>query len=79
MAIQPVWICKRKQIYLNLGIINVLRATFFSSKTAIGSRHTSYMTSTHAIHEEPEMTIPLVALAATGVSMFLSFDVDLVA
>lgn len=79
MAIQPVWICKRKQIYLNLGIINVLRATFFSSKTAIGSRHTSYMTSTHAIHEEPEMTIPLVALAATGVSIFLSFDVDLVA
>lgn len=37
------------------------------------------MTSTHAIHEEPEMTIPLVALAATGVSIFLSFDVDLVA
>ncbi|KJA13097.1 hypothetical protein HYPSUDRAFT_151966, partial [Hypholoma sublateritium FD-334 SS-4] len=64
---EPVWIVKGHQAYLNTAIIQILRATFFSSQNALGHRHMKEYTSSHPTRLEPELTVQLVALAATGI------------
>lgn len=68
MQHQPKWIVKGKKIYLNPGIINILRASFFSSPGALGFHFKDRYVSSHPDRPEHELPISLVALAATGVS-----------
>jgi hypothetical protein len=68
LVYKPKWVVQGNKIYLNSGIINILRSTFFSSPSAIGFRHKDLYRSSHPDRPEHELTIPLVALAATGVS-----------
>lgn len=49
--------------------MNSLKEAFFDKKGSFGFKHTDQFTSTLKEREERELTIPIVALAATGVSL----------
>lgn len=69
---EPVWMVKNSitdiQIYLNPGLIDVIKAAFFNGPTAFGYKFKKYYVSSHPDDKEPELTIPIVALGATAVS-----------
>ncbi|KAF8961876.1 hypothetical protein BDZ97DRAFT_1663631, partial [Flammula alnicola] len=69
---KPKWVVDGSKIYLNLSIINVIRSTFFVTKSALGHHFADEYCSTHKTLRERELTIPLVALAATGVHAALT-------
>ncbi|KJA15787.1 hypothetical protein HYPSUDRAFT_58624 [Hypholoma sublateritium FD-334 SS-4] len=60
------WIIRAKEPYLNPGLIEVLRTTFFATSTSFGYKYQIHYKSSHPTRLEPELTAPLVALAATG-------------
>ena len=59
-------------MYQNAAIICVLRLAYFGSFTAMGHKFKEHYVSSHPDEDEPELPIPLVALVATGVSVFLA-------
>ena len=56
------------QIYLNPGLIELLKTAFFNGPTGFGYKFKQFYVSSHPDHKEPELTIPIVALGATAVS-----------
>jgi hypothetical protein len=56
------------QIYLNPGLINVIKTAFFNGPTGFGYRFKEHYVSSHPDLKEPELTIPIVALGAMAVS-----------
>jgi Domain of unknown function (DUF6532) len=61
------------QIYLNPGLIDLIKNSFFNSPTAFGYKYRDYYVSSHPDggRNEPELTISIVALGATAVKSFL--------
>lgn len=70
-VLQPIWLPKRSQteafIYLNPALIDLLRLAFFATPTGFGYKYKDTYVSSHPSQPEPELTIALVALAATAV------------
>jgi len=62
------------QIYLNPGLIDLIKTAFFNGPTAFGYKFKKHYVTSHPDRKEPELTIPVVALGATAVSN--SFDHD---
>jgi hypothetical protein len=56
------------QIYLNPGLVELIKTAFFNGPTGFGHKFKKYYVSSHPDHKEPELTIPIVALGATAVS-----------
>ena len=56
------------QIYLNPGLIDLIKTAFFNGPTGFGYKFKQYYVSSHPELKEPELTIPMVALGATAVS-----------
>jgi hypothetical protein len=56
------------QIYLNPGLVELIKTAFFNGPTGFGHKFKKYYVSSHPGHKEPELTIPIVALGATAVS-----------
>lgn len=56
------------QIYLNPGLIDLIKTAFFNGPTAFGYKFKKYYVTSHPDRKEPELTIPVVALGATAVS-----------
>ena len=73
---EPVWIVKNSvtdiQIYLNPGLIDLIKTAFFNGPTSFGYKFKQYYVSLHPEHEEPELMIPIVTLGATTVSSIFS-------
>ena len=67
-----MWIIKNNEIFLNPGLVAVLKSAFFGTPTSFGRKFKAHYVSSHPSRDEPEFPAALVALAATGVS-FLSF------
>jgi uncharacterized protein DUF6532 len=59
------------QIYLNPGLIELIKNSFFNSPTAFGYKYRDCYVSSHPDRNEPELTISIVALGATAVQYFL--------
>ncbi len=74
---EPVWMVKNSvtdiQIYLNPGLIDLIKTAFFNGPTGFGYKFKQYYVSSHPELKEPELTIPIVALGATAVSSIFSF------
>ena len=72
LLFKPIWIVKNSltniQIYLNLGLIELLKTAFFNGLTGFGYKFKEYYVSLHLDLKEPELTIPIVALGAMAVS-----------
>jgi Domain of unknown function (DUF6532) len=60
------------QIYLNPGLIELIKTAFFNGPTAFGFKFREYYASTHPIRKEPELTMSIVALGATAVRSFFT-------
>ena len=58
------------QIYLNPGLIDLIKTAFFNGPTAFGFKFKEYYVSSHPDRTEPELTMSIVALGATAVSSF---------
>jgi hypothetical protein len=58
-------------IYLNPGLIDLIKMAFFNGPTAFGFKFREYYTSSHPDRKEPELTMSIVALGATAVRSFL--------
>ncbi|KAF8156752.1 hypothetical protein B0H34DRAFT_658911, partial [Crassisporium funariophilum] len=67
---QPVWLTKSSatnvQIYLNPGLIQLIRDTYFATPTAFGYKFKDQYVSSHPSLPEPELPIPIIALGATA-------------
>jgi hypothetical protein len=61
------WNCKPAEPFLNPAFIEVLKASFFLRPMSVGSRIINQCTSSLEGHDERELPIAIVALAATGV------------
>jgi hypothetical protein len=59
------------QIYLNPGLIDLIKLAFFNGPTAFGFKYKEHYVSTHPDRKEPELTMSIVALGATAVCCFL--------
>ena len=72
LLFEPVWMVKNSltdiQIYLNPGLVELIKTGFFHGPTAFGYKFKKYYVSSHPDLKEPELTIPIVALGATTVS-----------
>ena len=72
LPFEPVWMVKNSstdiQIYLNLGLVELIKTAFFNGPTGFGYKFKKFYVSSHPEHKEPELTIPIVALGATAVS-----------
>ena len=72
LVFELVWMVKNSvtdiQIYLNPGLIDVIKTAFFNGPTGFGYKFKKYYISSHPSLKEPELTIPIVALGATAVS-----------
>ena len=73
LVFEPVWMVKNSltdiQIYLNPGLIDLIKTAFFNGPTGFGYKFKKYYVSSHPTLKEPELTIPIVALGATAVSV----------
>jgi hypothetical protein len=58
------------QIYLNPGLIDLIKIAFFNGPTAFGFKFREFYVSTHPVRKEPELTMSIVALGATAVGSF---------
>jgi len=68
---QPFWVTKKSSptavhVYLNPGLIQVIRDSFFATPTSFGYKFKAQYVSSHPSQPDPELTIPLVALSATA-------------
>ena len=63
------------QIYLNPGLIDLIKNSFFNSPTAFGYKYRECYVSSHSERNrnEPELMISIVALGATAVRYPLLF------
>ena len=67
---EPIWMTKGSatdvQIYLNPGLIDLIKNSFFSSPTAFGYKYRDYYVLSHLNpdHNEPELTISIITLGA---------------
>jgi hypothetical protein len=61
------------QIYLNPGLIDLIKNSFFNNPTAFGYKYRDYYVSSHPDHKEPELTISIVALGVAAVGIFLYY------
>ena len=59
------------QIYLNPGLIDLIKTAFFNGPTAFGFKYKDHFVSSHPDRKEPELTMSIVALGATAVSSFI--------
>lgn len=77
---EPVWMVKNSltdiQIYLNPGLVELIKTAFFNGPTGFGYKFKKYYISSHSDLKEPELTIPIVALGATAVSASFLCDWD---
>ena len=75
--LEPLWLTKSSgtdvQIYLNPGLIDLIKNSFFNNPTAFGYKYRDYYVSSHPDRKEPELTIPIVALSATVTAVGISF------
>jgi hypothetical protein len=62
-----VWISKKNEIYLNKGLIHIIKSGFFATLLSFGHKYKEYYVSSHPTRLEPEFPASLMALAATGV------------
>ena len=73
LVFKPVWMIKNSltdiQIYLNPGLIDLIKTAFFNGLTGFGYKFKKCYVSSHPTLKEPELTIPIVALGATAVSV----------
>ena len=73
---EPVWMVKNSvtdiQIYLNPGLIDLIKTSFFNSPMGFGYKFKEHYVSSHPDHKEPELTIPIVALSVMAVSSIFS-------
>ena len=73
---EPVWMVKNTvtdiQIYLNPGLIDIMKTAFFNGPTGFGYKFKQYYVSSHLELKEPELTIPIIALGAMAVSSIFS-------
>lgn len=60
------------QIYLNPGLIDLIKTSFFNGPMGFGYKFKEHYVSSHPDHKEPELTIPIVALSAMAVSSIFS-------
>jgi len=60
------------QIYLNPGLVDLIKTAFFNGPTAFGYKFKKHYVTSHPDRKEPELTIPMVALGATAVSNALN-------
>ncbi|KAF8815657.1 hypothetical protein BYT27DRAFT_7079530, partial [Phlegmacium glaucopus] len=67
---KPIWMVKNSltdiQIYLNPGLVELLKTAFFNGPTGFGYKFKEYYVSSHPDLKEPELTIPIIALGATA-------------
>ncbi|KDR72040.1 hypothetical protein GALMADRAFT_74336, partial [Galerina marginata CBS 339.88] len=67
---KPVWMVRNSvtdiQIYHNSGLINLIKTGFFNSPLAFRYKFKKHYVSSHPDRKEAELTIPIVALAATA-------------
>lgn len=72
LFLEPVWMVRNSitdvQIYLNPGLIDLIKSAFFNGPTAFGYKFKKHYVTSHPDRKEPELTIPVVALGATAVS-----------
>jgi hypothetical protein len=72
---EPIWLTKSTatevHIYLNPGLIDLIKIAFFNGPTAFGYKYKEHFVSSHPDRKEPELTMPIVALGATAVCCFL--------
>lgn len=54
------------QIYLNPGLIDLIKASYFNGPTAFGYKFKDSYMSSHPDRKEPELTMSIVALGATA-------------
>ena len=83
LLFKPVWMVKNSstdiQIYLNLGLIKLIKTTFFNGLTGFGYKFKKFYVSSHPDHKEPELMIPIVALGAMAVSArFIMIVIDII-
>jgi Domain of unknown function (DUF6532) len=62
------------QIYLNPGLIDLIKTAFFNGPTAFGYKFKKHYVTSHPDRKEPELTIPMVALGATAVSIAFDYN-----
>lgn len=71
---EPLWLTKSSatevHIYLNPGLIDLIKTAFFNGPTAFGFKYKEHFVSSHPDRKEPELTMSLVALGATAVRYF---------
>jgi len=65
------------QIYLNPGLIDLIKTAFFNGPTAFGYKFKEHYVTSHPDRKEAELTIPVVALGATAVSNAFGYNVTI--
>ena len=60
----------RTKIYQNSGFMDTLKEAFFQSRKDFGFKYIDEFKTSIEKRPEPELTIPIVALAATGVRLY---------
>ncbi|PPQ86605.1 hypothetical protein CVT26_015013, partial [Gymnopilus dilepis] len=70
---KAIWLSKGSKtdiesVFLSPALIDTIKEAFFATPTGFGFRFKGEYVSSHPTLPEPELTIPLVALGATGVS-----------
>lgn len=68
---EPAWVVVKRTVYLNPAIIDTIKTAWFISERTLGNQYLeAYVSSVPERPDEKEFTIPLVALAITGVRPF---------
>ena len=74
ISFESIWLTKSSandvQIYLNPGLIDLIKTAFFNGPTAFGHKFKAHYVSSHPDRKEPELTMSIVALGATAVCPF---------
>ncbi len=66
--IQEAWVPHRRKAFLHPAIVETIKGGFFGSHKMVGNKQQVLFTSSlPSLPDEKELTIPLVALAATAV------------
>lgn len=78
---EPIWLTKTSatevQIYLNPGLIDLIKTAFFNGPTAFGFKYKEHFVSSHPDHKELELTMSIVALGTTTVCCFFLKKIEL--
>lgn len=72
LLFEPVWMVKNSltniQIYLNLGLIELIKMALFNGPTGFEYKFKQYYVLSHPDLKELKLTIPIVTFGATAVS-----------